>query len=80
MRIAAILIPIWLCAWFVTWGFLNADSQCRFHNLDRRDLAATDMFWAMIPPIQVLSVFMTGFYEHGWQLSITHCEAEEVTP
>lgn len=65
---------LWACASILTFGALHAQSQCRWSGLDQRDLAARDMFFSMLPPMQLFSWAGTGFYRYGWTLSTTGCQ------
>ena len=72
-RIAAI-VAIYIAMFLVTYPALLADIQ---HDIDdanlnqefcRKDVAAAVLF-ALIPPVWLLTPFVTGFYEHGFQFT-----------
>ena len=67
-----IFAAIYLCLWLLTWPALLADLQA-----DRRDNESADrnyhrdasvaMFWAALPPMWIMTPFLTDCYKHGFQ-------------
>ncbi len=69
----ALIVAACVLAWIWTWGTLNAhmaavgSTQKFVDDMYRSDLAATCAL-ALVPIFWILSPFLTGFYENGWQL------------
>jgi hypothetical protein len=67
------LVPVYIALWLWTWGALMADiqhlSDVNWANREYRSDLGFSCAIALLPPFWLLSPFMTGFYEHGWQLS-----------
>jgi hypothetical protein len=62
---------IWLIGWMVTWPAMFAHFE-QHHDCDT--LWKTDLGTAMVvsalPPAWLLTPFLTGFYEDGFELAI----------
>lgn len=71
-RKVGLTVVVWIALWFVTWGALLADLQGRFDNAPfnerwcRRDLAFS-VGIAVLPPAWLITLAVTGFYEHGFR-------------
>ena len=67
------LPAIWIAAWVLTWPALLADWQSigdgEFAASSCRHELGAAMGVAILPPVWVVTPFMTGFYEHGLKFS-----------
>ena len=66
------LLPLWLIMWFLTWPALLAETQSLYTRSDPRckyrDNLGIVMLFAALPPMWILTPFVTGFYEYGFQV------------
>lgn len=66
-------IVTYIVMWLWTWGTLCAEFQYMTEDPEfarshyRLDVAAS-CGMALIPVFWILSPFVTGFYQHGWNL------------
>lgn len=64
-----VYIGIWLVCGLVAAGFICAYAQEEFKSNRRDDVAKSLMLGLIGGPIAlILSLFMTGFWRHGWRL------------
>lgn len=67
----SIVCVLAVCLYIWTWGTFFASIQGEFPHTacERyRSRLAMAAFFALLPPMWVMSPFMTGFYRYGWRL------------
>lgn len=68
------VVIVWFVMWMLTWPALLADIQQdsvfgRCYRVDRyRSHLSEAMGVALLPPLWIITPFVTGFYQHGFQL------------
>lgn len=71
----ALLAMVCVSLWVVTWSALLADKQARFDKgyavQEYRHHLGGCMLFALFPPFWVVTPFLTGFYENGFQFGPT---------
>ncbi len=68
-----LVVVAWLACAISAAGFSLADSQRRFPKCARSDYRATLGIWLLMglmggPIFLFVSIFLSGFCEHGWTL------------
>ncbi len=79
-RFAVLVIVGWLSMTVFTAGFLLAnvqsifDDDCALARKMYRTNLGIAFGVALLPPVWILTPFLTGFWEHGWKLSPPRCQ------
>lgn len=68
-----IFVVLWVICGFVASGFIYADNRATLHFGSNRSEGAFCVGWGISGgPISLgISLFVTGFWEHGWKLPCT---------
>lgn len=77
------LVVVYLCMSCFTYATLLANIRGMFPDIDR-DQCRFDMgmsaLYGLLPPAWVLAPFLSGFYEHGLELSCLSARERDVAP
>lgn len=64
-----LIIVFYVAMWFATWPALLADLQAKnFADETYRADLAFAIGLSLLPPTWLIAPFVTGFYEHGFQI------------
>lgn len=72
-RVWPFILAFFFVMWMLTWPALLADLQSISRSKDtkceryRSNLGHATLF-ALLPPVWFITPFITGFYEHGFQI------------
>ena len=62
-------------------GFINADFRHEFHYICDQNWArhtlSQSIGWSLLPFTEIITPFVTGFYDSGWTLSGSACRGNE---